>query len=362
LARAAALAPDDASVAAALSDARAAAAAAGVDVSSAVEDAAAAVAAAAAELAPADDDLPPLVSADSFGAGGAGGGGVMGPGGAVDPSVVARAREVMRSDPNAMKNMSEAMKNMTEEQLAAMASMTPPGMPKLTPEMARQASAMFENMSADEMDKMMEMASSMRGGMGGMGGMGGAGGAGGVMTPPVMGAGGMPSLPADAMERMQEQMKDPAAMKMVADMMKNMSPETLASMSAAAGMKMSASDAEAMAAAMQSMKPEHMAKLLAVTSAVQGAAAKAKAARAWVARNSMLVAALAVVLLALLLRRYLARRAASASAAEALLRAATASDEVRVPCVVLLAAARGACARALRRTACSCADARARLM
>jgi hypothetical protein len=144
-----------------------------------------------------------------------------------------------------------------------------------------------------------------------------------------MGAGGMGSMPADAMERMQEQMKDPAAMKMVTDMMKNMSPETLASMSAAAGMNLSAKDAEAMAAAMQSMKPEHMAKLLAVTSAVQGAAAKAKAARAWVARNSMLVAAIAVLLLALLLRRYMARRAASTSAAEALLRAATASDEVR---------------------------------
>lgn len=79
-----------------------------------------------------------------------------------------------------------------------------------------------------------------------------------------------------------------------------------------------------MAQAMQSMKPEHMAKLLMVTTALQRVAAKARAARAWVARNSVLVAALLVLLLALLVRRWLARRAAGRDAAAALLRDAAA--------------------------------------
>ena len=114
LSRAAALAPDDASVAAALADARATALAAGVDVSSAAGDASAAVAAAASEEE-SDDDLPPLVGTNAPPV--------------VDPAALAKAREAMRSNPDMMKNMGDMMANMTEEQIEAMSSMTPPGMP-----------------------------------------------------------------------------------------------------------------------------------------------------------------------------------------------------------------------------------------
>ena len=113
LSRAAALAPDDASVAAALADARATAIAAGVDVSSAAGDASAAVASAAAEES--DDDLPPLVGSNAPPA--------------VDPAALAKAREAMRSNPDMVKNMGNMMANMTEEQIEAMSSMAPPGMP-----------------------------------------------------------------------------------------------------------------------------------------------------------------------------------------------------------------------------------------
>jgi hypothetical protein len=63
-----------------------------------------------------------------------------------------------------------------------------------------------------------------------------------------------------------------------------------------------------MAEQMQNLKPEHLEKLLAVSSALQGGLARVRAARAWVSRNSVLVAALLVLLLALLVRRWLARR------------------------------------------------------
>ena len=113
LSRAAALAPDDASVAAALADAHATAVAAGVDVSLAAGDASAAIAAAGEDEQ--DDDLPPLVGADAPPA--------------VDPAALAKAREAMRSNPEMMKNMGDMMANMTEEQIEAMSSMAPPGMP-----------------------------------------------------------------------------------------------------------------------------------------------------------------------------------------------------------------------------------------
>ena len=79
---------------------------------------------------------------------------------------------------------------------------------------------------------------------------------------------------------------------------------------------------------MQNMKPEHLEKLIAVGSALQGGLARLRRAREWVSRNSVLVAALLVLLLALLVRRWLARRSAADTGAAQLLHAAT--GEVRV--------------------------------
>jgi hypothetical protein len=88
-----------------------------------------------------------------------------------------------------------------------------------------------------------------------------------------------------------------------------------------------------MAEQMQNLKPEHLEKLLAVSSALQGGLARVRAARAWVSRNSVLVAAMLVLLLALLVRRWLARRSAVPDAGVAQLVHA-AAGEVRI-CHVL---------------------------
>ena len=107
---------------------------------------------------------------------------------------------------------------------------------KMTPELARTAADMFKNMSPEEMDRMMEMASKMQPGMGAASPSGGRSGrAGGASAS--AGPAGAPDM-AQAMEAM----KDPATMKMMTEMMKNISPEALASMSSAAGMKMSTED------------------------------------------------------------------------------------------------------------------------
>ena len=103
-------------MAAALADARAAAAAAGVDVSSADASASAAVAAAGEES---DEELPPLVDSNAPPA--------------LDAAALAKAREAMRSNPEMMKNMGDMMANLSEEQIAAMSAMGPPGMPVRSP-------------------------------------------------------------------------------------------------------------------------------------------------------------------------------------------------------------------------------------
>ena len=226
---------------------------------------------------------------------------------------------------------------------------------KMTAEMARSASEMFKNMSPEEMDRMMDMASKMQPGMGAASG-GRAGRTGGASAS--AGPAGQPDM-AQAMEAM----KDPATMKMMTDMMKNISPEALASMSSAAGMKMSTEDvrclwlrappycaglttpvascadnpnchlcmqAAKIAEQMQNMKPEHLEKLLAVGTALQGGLARVRRMREWVARNSILVAALLVLLLAFLVRRWLARRAAADAGAAQMLH--TATKEVRSLC------------------------------
>ena len=71
------------------------------------------------------------------------------------------------------------------------------------------------------------------------------------------------------------------------------------------------------------MKPEHLEKLLAVGTALQGGLARVRRVREWVARNSVLVAAMLVLLLAFVVRRWLARRSAADAGAARMLHTAT---------------------------------------
>jgi len=294
LTRATLLAPEDKSVAFVLADARAKALEAGVDVAAA--EAAAKAAHAAMMTEPEVTEAGPA-------------------GGLLPGSSPAERMAHLKANPDALKGMGDMMANMTDADFAQMSANGPPGMPvrllstarapaganpspqKLTPEMARMAGDMFKNMKPEDMEKMMDMASKFGGGM-----LGGAGGAGG--------AGGMPD-----METASKLMSDPDSMKMVGEMMKNISPEALASMSSQMGMKMSPEDAKAMTEQLANMKPEHMAKILAFTSFVQRAAAKAKAARDWLRANPTAALALLALFFALLVRRWMARAARRAGMA-----------------------------------------------
>jgi len=94
------------------------------------------------------------------------------------------------------------------------------------PELGKQMSEMIKNMPPEQMQKMMEMSAAMKGRGKGQGGGGGDGG------------------PVDPMAAMNDPaaydqfLNDPQMMKAAEDMMKSMSPETLASMAKSSGIDM----------------------------------------------------------------------------------------------------------------------------
>lgn len=170
----------------------------------------------------------------------------------------------------------------------------------MSPDMLRQAGEMMKNMSAEDMDRMMEMAGSLRG----AGALGGGGGASGGAAMP-----GGPDL--------QGLLKNPEAMRMATEMVRKLKPEDLARMSQGAGLNMTPQQAEAMTQQMQSLTPEQMAKIMAAAGAMQSALARAKQARDWVLRNKAVALALLVLLLSFLVRRWMARRSGRAATAAA---------------------------------------------
>ena len=152
---------------------------------------------------------------------------------------------------------------------------------------------MMKNMPPDQLAKMMEMAGSMTGA-----GPGGAGG-----------AGGMPEISPEMMETLSESMKNPEMMKGMADMMSSLSPEAIEQMT---GMKVSPEQMAQMGDMVKGIKPEHLQMLVKAAGWLQTWVRRAKAARAFAARNSVLVSAVAIIGAGILVRRWLARRGIAA--------------------------------------------------
>lgn len=172
------------------------------------------------------------------------------------PEEMKRAMEEMKKNPEMMKNMGEAregpfliyrsfhfcpiryndtdehshntgaaltasplssppqmMGTLSEEQLKEISRNAPPGMPQVTPELAKQAAEMMKAMSPEDMGRMMEMAQKM-GPMAGMGmGAGGAGGDRAESGAAASSGAGMPQMTPDMMAKMGETMKDPKMME-----------------------------------------------------------------------------------------------------------------------------------------------------
>lgn len=200
-----------------------------------------------------------------------------------------KAAEMMK-DPEMMKKAAEMMENATEEQLEAMSKMGAggAGMPKIDPKMAKQAAQMMKNMDPEAMSSMMEMATKMKE----------AG-----LDPAAAGAGGAPGP--DMMSKMAETMKDPKMQEAMSSMMKNISPEQLKEMSAAAGMNMSDEQAAATAKMMQDISPETMQRMMKAGAFMNGIYSRFRGVFQWAARNKTTAMSLAVLFVAMLVSYFM---------------------------------------------------------
>jgi len=165
------------------------------------------------------NSMPPEQREQMLASAGSGQAGAVAPSVPTDPGALSQIFD----NPGMMTQVGEMMKNMSDEDLARMhgCSAEEAGTMRqaaeqmaANPELGKQMSDMMKNMPPEQLSKMMEMSRGMRGG--------GQDGAGGV--------------PTDSAGAMGAMMSDPAMMKAAEDMMKNMSPEALASMARSSGL------------------------------------------------------------------------------------------------------------------------------
>ncbi|MCD9646613.1 hypothetical protein HAX54_036614 [Datura stramonium] len=203
----------------------------------------------------------------------------------------------------------------------------PGSVPNVTPDMLKMATDMMGKMSPEEMQKMFEMASSLK------------------EKSPVSAAttvnsngsskqskprdtrenfkvddstsastssqgfsnsnnGSQSSLSSsnvDLQEEMRNRMKDPAMRQMFSSMIKNMSPEMMANMSEQFGLKLSQADAEKAQQAMSSLSPDDLEKMMKWADRIQRGVAGAKKTKNWLLGKPGMILAILVLLLAVIL-------------------------------------------------------------
>lgn len=204
--------------------------------------------------------------------------------------------------------------------------------PNMTPDMLKTASDMMSRMKPEELQKMFEVTSSLRGNNS-------------APAPPIANSNGQssstissqsdprknfavsernvigeassssdfisrsrntsqssfPSSSADMQEQMRNQMKDPAMRQMFMSMMKNMSPEMMANMSEQFGVKLSREDAAKAQQAMASLTPEDMEKMMRWADRIQRGTEGAKKAKNWLLGKPGMIMAVCMLILAMVL-------------------------------------------------------------
>ncbi|KAG5376472.1 hypothetical protein IGI04_041068 [Brassica rapa subsp. trilocularis] len=173
-----------------------------------------------------------------------------------------------------------------------------------TPDMLKMASDMMSKMSTEERERMFNVASSLKANAPASTSYSDGEGSEPPRVSSVVSESSsfvaprsMPSAPpADLQEQMRNQMKDPAMRQMFTSMIKNMNPEMMASMSEQFGMKLSQEDAAKAQEAMASLSPEALEKMMRWADRAQTGIEKAKKAKKWLLGKGGLIFAICMLL------------------------------------------------------------------
>ncbi|CAN6439999.1 unnamed protein product [Victoria cruziana] len=231
-------------------------------------------------------------------------------------NVDAQRLQELKDNPEALRSFHTFLANANPEALSAL------GGPGMTPEMIKTMSNMVSNMSPEELQKMLEVASSLNGTnpLFRPGTSGASESQTSVASPSVrdnleastsssrstfMGSEMPPSFNSsstgDVQEQMRNQMKDPAMRQMFASMIKNMNPEMMANMSEQFGLKLSKEDAVKAQQAMTSLSPDDLEKMMRWAEKIQNVAEGARKTKNWLLGKKGLIVAFAMLILAVVL-------------------------------------------------------------
>lgn len=201
--------------------------------------------------------------------------------------------------------------------------------PNLTPEMLKTATDMMNNMSTEERQKMLEMASSLRArdsvstpaslntdglsskfpetrensAVNGNNDMGESSSRGSFSNLRSGSRSSFQPSTAGMQEQMRNQMKDPAMRQMFTSMIKNMSPEMMTNMGEQFGVKLSREDAEKAQQALSSISPENLDRMMRWADGIQKGAERARKAKNWLLGKPGMILAICMLILAIILHR-----------------------------------------------------------
>lgn len=266
------------------------------------------------------------------------------------------ALRTYREDPETIRLFQKYVSNADTESLSSM------GLGGMSPEIIKTATEMISSMKAEELQKMLEVASSLNGNVPTLSNMNGHG-----MTPELIrmasdkissmppedlkkmyelsssfnansmtaasdfstqrsessSQSSVPAVnitagtstsgqsssttlsepPSDLQETMRNSMKDPAMRQMFTSMMKNMSPEMMTNMSEQFGMKLSKEDAAKAQQAMASLSPEDLDRMMRWAERAQKGFEIAKKTKHWILGRPGMLLAIVMLILAFILHQ-----------------------------------------------------------
>ncbi|KAL6340669.1 hypothetical protein AAG906_010577 [Vitis piasezkii] len=220
--------------------------------------------------------------------------------------------QTLKDDPEAIRSFQNFMSNADPDTLAAL-SAGKSG--EYSPDMFKTASNMISKMSPEELQRMVQMASSFQrkrifskrdrenSAVNGNNDMGESSSHGSFSNLRSGSRSSFQPSTAGMQEQMRNQMKDPAMRQMFTSMIKNMSPEMMTNMGEQFGVKLSREDAEKAQQALSSITPENLDRMMRWADGIQKGAERARKAKNWLLGKPGLILAICMLILAIILHR-----------------------------------------------------------